>query len=174
MQEQRRALARFSRGGLVCFYGLPASDAWAPPRGGWCAPDQTRLHALTRHHRSTGHPLHAEATAWVAAHGEVDLAEEPVEKTAGVAVTSFQGSKGRSAQYVFIVGLHSGEMPRNETAIDDFEICCFLVGLTRTKKKCDVLFARNANGRWKNPSEFLTWIRPERFQTVQVNSAYFA
>jgi hypothetical protein len=65
-------------------------------------------------------------------------------------------------------------MPRNEAAIDDFEICCFLVGLTRTKKKCDVLFARNANGRWKNPSEFLTWIRPERFQTVQVNAAYFA
>jgi superfamily I DNA/RNA helicase len=145
-----------------------------------------RARDIVRHAAEKGVPLYtlipdteraaiiAEATAWVAVHGESDLAEESEEKTASVTVTSYQGSKGRSAQHVFIVGLHSGEMPRNAAAIDDFEICCFLVGLTRTKKKCDVLFARNANGRWKNPSEFFAWIRPERFQTVRINAGYFS
>jgi hypothetical protein len=114
-----------------------------------------------------------EAAVWVAAHGEVDLSAEQVEKTASVAVSSYEGSKGRSAQYVFLVGLHSGEIPANAAQIDDIEICRFLVGLTRTKKKCDVLFAKNAMGNWKNRSEFLDWIRPERFQTVQISKAYF-
>jgi superfamily I DNA/RNA helicase len=118
--------------------------------------------------------VRVEAAASVAMRGEVDLAAEPVEPAASVAVASYEASKGRSAQYVFLVGLHSGEIPANAAKIDDIEICRFLVGLTRTKKKCDILFAKNAMGKWKNRSEFLDWIRPERFQSVQVNAEYFS
>jgi hypothetical protein len=115
-----------------------------------------------------------EAATAVAARGQVDLAAEQVEPTASVAVASYERSKGRSAQYVFLVGLHSGEIPANAERVADIEICRFLVGLTRTKKKCDVLFAKNAMGKWKARSEFLDWIRPERFEALQVTSKYFS
>jgi superfamily I DNA/RNA helicase len=116
----------------------------------------------------------AEAASWLAQHGEADLSEEESRGTNSVAITSYEGSKGRAAQYVFLVGLHSKEMPRDITNITDIEICKLLVGLTRTKRKCDILHARNANGNWKNRSEFLGWIRPERFRDVTVNAQYFA
>ena len=115
----------------------------------------------------------AGAAAWVATHGAVEIAAGPIEKASSVAVTSYEGSKGRSAQYVFLIGLHWREIPINHSQNDDIEICRFLVGLRRTKKKCDVLFAKNAMGKWKNRSEFLDWIRQERFQNLQVNAAYF-
>lgn len=61
----------------------------------------------------------------------------PVETTRpAVRITSFEGAKGISAQHVFIAGLHNGELPRDPTSIKDLEICKFVVGLTRTRKKC--------------------------------------
>jgi superfamily I DNA/RNA helicase len=115
-----------------------------------------------------------EASAWVAQHGIVEVDPDRAEETPSVAVTSYEGSKGRSAQYVFLIGVHSGEIPADATQIKDLEICRFLVGLTRTKKKCDVLVARNAMGQFKQRSEFLRWIAANRFQTMLVNAAYFA
>jgi superfamily I DNA/RNA helicase len=115
----------------------------------------------------------AEALEWVRTHPNGDIEDED-DATPSVSVTSYEGSKGRSAQYVFLVGVHSGEIPGDATNIRDIEICRFLVGLTRTKKKCDVLVSRNAMGNWKQRSEFLGWIHQSRFQTTQVNAAYFA
>jgi superfamily I DNA/RNA helicase len=115
----------------------------------------------------------AEAKAWAAQHAAVDLSEEAEEAAQSIAVTSYEGSKGRSAQYVFLIGAHSGELPNNPKDIKDIEICRFLVGLTRTKKKCSILYAKNAMGDFKNPSEFLSWIDAERFERKTINAAYW-
>ena len=113
------------------------------------------------------------AQAWGAEHSATDFGEETEEATQSVAVTSYEGSKGRSAQYVFLIGVHSGEMPSNAHDIRDIEICRFLVGLTRTKKKCTILYAGNAMGKFKEPSEFLSWIDTTRFEKKKVNADYW-
>jgi len=115
----------------------------------------------------------AEAKVWAAEHPPVDLGEESEEPTQSVAVTSYEGSKGRSAQYVFLIGVHSGELPSNAQDIKDIEICRFLVGLTRTKKKCAILYTKNAMGDFKKPSEFLSWIDAGRFEKKTVNADYW-
>lgn len=113
-----------------------------------------------------------EAAMWVATHG-AEEEEEATETVQSVAVTSYEGSKGRSAQYVFLIGVHSGELPGNPAAIKDIEICRFLVGLTRTKKQCTILIAKNAMGQYKKPSEFLGWISAARFQKKKVDNDYW-
>jgi superfamily I DNA/RNA helicase len=115
----------------------------------------------------------AEAAAWAAEHPPVELGEEPEEPTQSVAVTSYEGSKGRSAQYVFLIGVHSGELPAKAQDIKDIEICRFLVGLTRTKKKCVILHTKNAMGDFKRPSEFLRWIDAARFEKKLVDAEYW-
>jgi superfamily I DNA/RNA helicase len=75
-----------------------------------------------------------EAEAWATNHMPRNSDDAPAP-TAKVKVTSFEGAKGLSAQYVFLIGLHSGEMPKNAAQVQDIEICRFLVGMTRTKKK---------------------------------------
>jgi hypothetical protein len=47
------------------------------------------------------------------------------------------------------------------------------IGLTRTKKKCAILVAKNAMGNFKQRSDFLGWIKPERFATKKVDAAYW-
>jgi superfamily I DNA/RNA helicase len=97
----------------------------------------------------------AEAQQWAAKRNEEEV--ELDETIQNVAITSYEGSKGRSAQYVFLIGVHSGELPSNAGDVKDIEICRFLVGLTRTKKKCSVLVTRNAMGTFKRRSEFIAW-----------------
>ncbi len=90
-----------------------------------------------------------------------------------VKVTSFEGAKGLSAQYVFVIGLHSGEMPRNAAAVQDIEICRFLVGVTRTKKLCSILVTRRFGDQIKRRSEFLSWIDAKRFTERNIGAAYW-
>ncbi len=90
-----------------------------------------------------------------------------------VRVTTFEGAKGLSAQHVFIAGLHDGELPRNPAAINDLEICKFVVGLTRTRKKCTLIHTRHFGTGWKSPSSFISWIRGERRADIMVDSAYW-
>jgi superfamily I DNA/RNA helicase len=91
-----------------------------------------------------------------------------------VKVTSFEGAKGLSAQHVYIVGLHNGELPHDPTSIKDLEICKFVVGLTRTHKKCTLIYTRNFAGNWKTPSSFISWINPARLEFVMVNAQYWS
>jgi ATP-dependent DNA helicase UvrD/PcrA len=118
-------------------------------------------------------PILAEAEAWAQENEATDFTDEAHEATEGVAVTSYEGSKGRSAQYVFLVGVHSGELPSNAANIKDIEICRFLVGLTRTKKKCSILVTKNAMGQVKNRSEFITWINAKRYREKKVGAEYW-
>jgi len=110
----------------------------------------------------------SEAKAYVGM--ESAVLEKVVSK---IKLTSFEGSKGLSAQHVFLVGVHESELPRSATKIADLEICRFLVGLTRTKKKCTILNAYRFGDAIKNPSVFLSWIGSHRFNLVTVNAAYW-
>ena len=113
-----------------------------------------------------------EARVWAA--NRVD--EATITRQAEVApikVTSFEGLKGASAQYVFLLGLQAGDMPRNPADIKDIEICRFLVGLTRTKKKCEILVTKRFGDKFKRRSVFLGWIRPVRYSEKRVDAAYW-
>lgn len=90
-----------------------------------------------------------------------------------VRVTSFEGSKGMSAQHVFIAGLHNGELPHDPTDIKDLEICKFVVGLTRTRKKCTLVYTRHFDITWKDPSALISWINIEHLNLIKVNKAYW-
>lgn len=98
--------------------------------------------------------------------------EEPVGSPR-VKVTSFEGAKGLSAQHVFIAGLHDNELPRNPEAIQDLEICKFIVGLTRTRKMCSLIYTRHFANRWRSPSTFISWINGSRLERVNVNAEYW-
>jgi superfamily I DNA/RNA helicase len=72
------------------------------------------------------------------------LPEEVVEvvpdKTQpSILLTSYQGCKGMSAGFVFIIGANNGIMPADSSAVTDVELCQFVVALTRTRKKCFIL-----------------------------------
>lgn len=90
-----------------------------------------------------------------------------------VRVTSFEGAKGLSAQHVFIAGLHNGEIPRDPHEIRDLEICKFVVGLTRTRKKCSLIYTGRFANQWKSPSLFISWIDSERLEPITVDSEYW-
>jgi hypothetical protein len=64
-------------------------------------------------------------------------------------------------------------LPKSAADIKDIEICRFLVGLTRTKKKLSILVTRNAMGEYKNRTEFLAWINAKRIKEKKVNAAYW-
>lgn len=99
--------------------------------------------------------------------------EKPGAVGPRVKVTSFEGAKGMSAQYVFIVGMHSGDMPKNAADVQDIEICRFLVGMTRTKKRCSILTTARFGQDFKRPSEFLSWIKGNRFEKKKVDAEYW-
>jgi superfamily I DNA/RNA helicase len=114
-----------------------------------------------------------EAQEWAANRPPANESEAQAASATKVKVTSFEGAKGLSAQYVFLVGLHSGEMPKNSGNVQDIEICRFLVGMTRTKKKCSILVTTRFGDKFKRRSEFLSWISAERFEERKVNAAYW-
>ncbi|OGY99494.1 MAG: hypothetical protein A2945_01395 [Candidatus Liptonbacteria bacterium RIFCSPLOWO2_01_FULL_52_25] len=90
-----------------------------------------------------------------------------------IKLTSFQGAKGLSGQYVFVVGLHNGDIPKRPDSITDIEICKLLVALTRTRKQCYLLWTRGFAGLPKNPSIFLDWIDKSRKEFSYIDAAYF-
>ena len=101
--------------------------------------------------------------------------EEQDKQLEGITIklTSFEGAKGLSAQHVFLVGLHAGDLPRDQKNIQDLEICKFLVGLTRTKKRCALLWTKCFGSDWKEPSIFLRWIKDERYEPITVDKEYW-
>lgn len=118
----------------------------------------------------------AEAKTWAEeqekAAKEVEDAKKPVGEMR-IKLTSFEGAKGLSAQQVFILGMHEGEIPKDAKNIKDIEICRLVVGLTRTKKKCSILLTKKFAGNWKKPSLFLWWIKNERFQEIEIDASYW-
>lgn len=99
--------------------------------------------------------------------------DDDEDRAIRVRLTSFEGAKGLSAYHVFIVGMHDGEFPRDTQGIQDIEICRLLVGLTRAKKKCSLLYTDNFSGQWKRPSTFIGWIDRTRFEYTKVQASYW-
>ena len=90
-----------------------------------------------------------------------------------VKVTTFEGAKGLSAQHVFIVGLHDSELPHNPQTIQDLEICKFIVGLTRTRKACSLIYTGRFGNKGMEPSTFISWIDSSRLERISVNAGYW-
>jgi len=90
-----------------------------------------------------------------------------------IKATSFEGSKGMSAQHIFICGMHENELPRDSDRIQDIEICRFVVGLTRAKKKCSLLHTWRFADQSKRPSPFLSWIQSQQYEFITVNADYW-
>jgi superfamily I DNA/RNA helicase len=89
-----------------------------------------------------------------------------------IKLTSFQSAKGLSAQFVFVVGLHDRDLPKNANKVDDIEVCKFLVALTRTRKQCFLLWTGRFAGVRKKPSVFLNWIDRSRKNYTYVDAKY--
>ena len=127
---------------------------------------------LTMVHKAYRDKVYAEVQKFA---GPAAIAKRP-EPDFGkptIKLTSFQSAKGLSAQYVFVVGLHDGDLPRNPTKIDDIEVCKFLVALTRTRKQCYLLWTRRFAGVPKSPSIFLSWIDRSKKQSLYADAKYF-
>ena len=84
-----------------------------------------------------------------------------------IKLTSFEGSKGLSAQHVFIVGVHENELPKNALDIKDLEFCKFLVSLTSTRKQCHLLTAFRFSGVKMRPS--IRWIPDAIKRVLKIN-----
>lgn len=118
--------------------------------------------------------IEEEAARWREA--ELPAAEQAEEEAAArpsIRATSFEGAKGLSAQHVFIVGVHDGELPRNGKAIQDLEICKLLVALTRTRKQCHILYTSHFGSVPKRASPFLRWLRDGRTERIRVDRNYW-
>ncbi len=130
--------------------------------------------AVTREYREA---ILAEVNAYEPPEEQVgaESSEEtrPVAELSPVRVTSFEGAKGLSAQHVFIAGLHNGELPHDPAAVKDLEICKFVVGLTRTRKKCTLIHTKHFGTDWKSPSSFISWINGDRLDFIKVDKAYW-
>ncbi len=90
-----------------------------------------------------------------------------------IKLTSYEGAKGLSAQFVFIVGLHNGDIPRDPDHIKEMEIFRFLVALTRTRKQCYILWTYRFAGKPMKPSEFIGWINKGSIDKIRIDKNYF-
>lgn len=123
--------------------------------------------------------------------GVEDIEEENKETTedtsVSIKITTINGSKGLSANYVFLVGMNNtcsvlvrqkrktlAGFPFDKNNSTDNEICQFIVGITRTRKKC-YLISNFRFGEIYNiqKSVFLDWINSSRIDNITVNADYF-
>jgi len=91
-----------------------------------------------------------------------------------IQLTTFNGCKGLSAAYVFIVGLNNGDFPRNPQNPTDNEICQFIVALTRTRRKCYLISNSRFGGRKTGgPSLFIDWVDKTNIHLQDIDKDYF-
>jgi superfamily I DNA/RNA helicase len=97
--------------------------------------------------------------------------DESDQDSPDIFFTSLVGAKGLSAEHVFIVGLNNGHLPSRVTAISDDEVCAFLVGLSRTRKRCHLISYRFAFSGGLQKSVFLDWVA-QHVEVVTVDKEY--
>jgi len=114
-----------------------------------------------------------EAATWSEETGAAKAAEVGDASMPTIKLTSFEGSKGLSAQHVFILGLQEDELPHDKADINDLEICKYIVALTRTRKQCQLLCTWRFSGVPKRPSIFIDWVKAERRELVKVDKDYW-
>ena len=99
-----------------------------------------------------------------------DSEEEKSDKPR-ILCTSFEGSKGLSAQYVFIVGFNAGHFPRRNPPTD-LDICRLIVALTRARKKVYLISYGNLGGQFLKDSIFKSYLKKYLSNKTLVNKNY--
>ena len=107
---------------------------------------------------------------------KVEEVETEKDKTKpSILLTSFQGCKGLSAGFVFIVGANNGVIPADICNILDVDICQFIVAMTRTRKCCYILsedwmygpqFVKGRISPKNQKCFFIEWIPPELLEDL--------
>ena len=91
-----------------------------------------------------------------------------------IKLTTYPSSKGLSGGFVFIVGLNDGTFPRTPDSPSDYEVCQFIVALTRARKKCYLISNRGfGKEHGLRPSKFIDWIDGSKLSIEEVNAKYF-
>lgn len=90
-----------------------------------------------------------------------------------VTIATFMGCKGLQANYVFLVGFNDRFLPADPRCPSDYEICQAVVGMTRARKRCHLIYAGRLRGVPHRPSVFMDWIGDDLFERVEVNKDFF-
>ena len=99
---------------------------------------------LSREYR-TG--VETEVASWEPEEVDEIEAVSPASDKPTIRLTTFEGSKGMSAQRVFILGLQEGGLPYNAANIKPIEVRRMIVALTRTRRQCYLLLPTARSGR---------------------------
>jgi superfamily I DNA/RNA helicase len=111
----------------------------------------------------------AAVAAWVEPEAEEPKPEDLSKPT--VELVSFERSKGLSAQHVFVVGLQDGSLPGKTPK--DVDVCKFVVAITRTRKRCHLMYCGFQSGKSIQPSRFIDWIAHDKKEFITVNKDYW-
>lgn len=111
----------------------------------------------------------AEVAAWEEPEDEEEPELEDVTKPT-VELVSFETSKGLSAQHVFVIGLQEGSLPGKTPK--DADVCKFVVAITRTRKRCHLIYCAFQSGKPNQPSRFIDWIAHDKKEFILVNKDF--
>jgi superfamily I DNA/RNA helicase len=101
----------------------------------------------------------------------IDECAQESQNNLKILCTSFEGSKGLAAQYVFILGLNQGHFPR-QIPPRDIDIYRFIVALTRARKRSYVISYGFFGKGSLNESIFLNYIKDSLSDPIFVNKDY--
>lgn len=105
---------------------------------------------------------------------EPKLQEQNEDKDAerpDILCTSFEGSKGLAAQYVFIVGVNEKHFPQ-KTPPSNRDIYRLIVALTRTRKRCYMISCNIFGGEVLKPSIYKLWLKDHLSKEVFVDKKF--
>ena len=105
---------------------------------------------------------------------ERDYEEREAEENgkSRILCTSFEGSKGLAAQYVFIVGFNKDYFPR-KTPPEDIDICRLIVALTRARKRVYLIsYKIDLSGKSLNDSIFKSYLNKYLSEPIMVDKDY--
>jgi hypothetical protein len=85
--------------------------------------------------------------------------------------TSFEGSKGLAAQYIFILGVNERHFPQNSPP-SNRDIYRLIVGLTRTRKRCYMISCNHFGSESLKPSIYKMWLSKELSKEIYVDKEY--
>jgi hypothetical protein len=87
--------------------------------------------------------------------------------------TSFEGSKGLAAQYVFIVGVNEKHFPQ-KTPPSNRDIYRLIVALARTRKRCYMISCNIFGGEALKPSIYKVWLKEELSREIFVDKKFIS
>ncbi|MGB9845754.1 MAG: UvrD-helicase domain-containing protein [Methanothermobacter tenebrarum] len=85
--------------------------------------------------------------------------------------TSFEGSKGLAAQYVFILGFNEGHFPKTNPP-SDLDICRLIVALTRTRKRAYIVSYGRLGKDPLKESIFVSYIKEFLSSEIKIDKDY--